>query len=403
MSNIALKIAGLHASRWVAVALGVCLVAYIIKSPVLSKLLNDGGEGSFVRIAPNEIAVCDIDAVGQIHRVGTSFTKAAWYQNQSPTQTNDETCGVFGLRDPLKARERRKYFQQAGTKATVVKWEPIIVGIVDAAVSKIKRDAIRGKADIAKWFTMMAADVISSLAWGEPFDMVKGEKKPQLIKDIEAAMILGGLRLELPVLYFLLLWIPLPAVRRFMTLYVRLTEAGMRAVTNTKAAPKGSAKTLFSNMYPEDGKQPFPDSVMADEAGNLIIAGSDSKSEMAPTFTVFMTGRTQAYLNLSATAMTLTYLVYSVLSNPAIRDRLITEISSLSDSPGWEELESNKYLNNVIEEALRLHAPVPSSLPRNAPPEGAILGGYKIPGGTVCCSQAYTLHRDAKVYPDPEQ
>ncbi len=108
--------------------------------------------------------------------MGTPFTKGAWYQNQSPTQTSDDTCGIFGVRDNLKARQRRRYFQQAGTKATVIQWEPIIIDIVDAAISKIERDATKGKADLAKWFTMMAADVLSSLAFGEAFDMVKSEK-----------------------------------------------------------------------------------------------------------------------------------------------------------------------------------------------------------------------------------
>ena len=58
----------------------------------------------------------------------------------------------------------------------MIKWELIIVDIVDTTISKIKRDATKGKADIAKWFTMMAADVLSSLAFGEAFDMVKSEK-----------------------------------------------------------------------------------------------------------------------------------------------------------------------------------------------------------------------------------
>lgn len=153
----------------------------------------------------------------------------------------------------------------------------------------------------------------------------------------------------------------------------------MRAVLNTKAAPKGSAKTFFSNMYPENGEQPFPDSLMADEAANLIIAGSDT------------------------TAMCLVYLIYSVLCHPEVRAKLISEVESLTDSPGWEELESKQCLNHVIEEALRLHVPVPSSLPRTTPKRGAILGGFKIPGGTTCCTQAYTMNRDPTIFPEPDR
>ncbi len=79
------------------------------------------------------------------------------------------------------------------------------------------------------------------------------------------------------------------------------------------------------------------------------------------------------------------------------------EVASLSKNPGWEELEGNKYLNNVIEETLRLHAPVPSSLPRTAPREGAMLGPFKIPGGATCCSQAHTIHRDPEAFLEPER
>ena len=146
---------------------------------------------------------------------------------------------------------------------------------------------------------MMAADVIGSLAWGESFHMVRNEtvssleigtlvsssidwiQKPQLIEDIEGAMIVAGLRLELPIVYYLLTLIPLPAVRTLTTLHARVTAAGMRAVQNTKEASKGVAKTIFSNMYPEDGKQPFSDSLMANEAGNLIVAGSDSELNLS--------------------------------------------------------------------------------------------------------------------------
>lgn len=62
-------------------------------------------------------------------------------------------------------------------------------------------------------------------------------------------------------------------------------------------------------MYPQDGSQPFPDSVIAVESANIIIAGSDT------------------------TAMTLTYLVYSVLQNPEIRLRLLDELSTCSQYP----------------------------------------------------------------------
>ena len=129
-----------------------------------------------MRISPNEIAIADLKAVRDIHKIGTVWTKSSWYQGQTATQISDDTSGVFVVRDPRKASYRRKFFQQAGTKAVVVQWEPEIRALVEMAVSKIKRDASKnGKVDVMRWWLMMTTDVLGCLAFGEPFHMVEKE------------------------------------------------------------------------------------------------------------------------------------------------------------------------------------------------------------------------------------
>jgi hypothetical protein len=133
--------------------------------------------GPIVRIAPTEIAIADITAYQQIHKIGTHFIKSPWYQNQVPSQYDDETCGVFGVRDNRKAGQRRRLYQQAGTRAAVRTWEPRFVEIIDLAVEKIKKGAkVNGKVDVFKWIAMMTTDVLGELAFGEPFRMVEREE-----------------------------------------------------------------------------------------------------------------------------------------------------------------------------------------------------------------------------------
>ena len=91
-----------------------------------------------------------------------------------------------------------------------------------------------------------------------------------------------------------------------------------------------------------------------------------------------------------------------MLTHPHVKVRLLKELSSCSKSPDWEELEGKAYLNNVIQETLRLRPPV-GTLPRQAPAQGTILGGYKIPGNTVALTTAYITHRDPGVFKDPER
>ena len=265
--------------------------------------------GPVVRIGPREIAIADPEAHKQIHKIGTHFTKyAGFYQGQTPYQLDDETCGVFGVVDFKKAAYRRKHFQQAGTKAAVLLWEPQIVKTVEQTVSKIKRDALAGRADLLKWWLMMTTDIAGELAFGEPFEMVMKEEKPRLIKDIEMWMLVVALRLELRPIYEVISIFGAPVIGKPSVLTDRIREAGRRALFNTKTASKGSSETLFSKMYPENGQQPFSSVLMAEEAANIVIAGSDT------------------------TATVLVYLVYEVLRHADIKRKLINELSTCSAS-----------------------------------------------------------------------
>ena len=191
-------------------------------------------------------------------------------------------------------------------------------------------------------------------------------------------MIYAGIKSELPWVFHFLNRFPMFGLEKPGTTADRLEAAGERAVENTKAALKGGTTTLFSKMYPEDGQQPFSDDLIAKEAANIIVAGADT------------------------TAMTLTYLVWEVLSHPEVTTRLLKELSSCSEERSWAELEGKTYLNNVIQETLRLR-PVVGALPRVAPPQGAMIGGCRLPGNTIATAQAYITHRDPIVFKEPEQ
>ena len=85
-----------------------------------------------------------------------------------------------------------------------------------------------------------------------------------------------GIKLELPLVFHFLNSVPVPGMERPGVVAERLEAAGGKAVINTKAALKGGSKTLFSKMYPEDGKQPFSDEILGREAANIIVAGADT-------------------------------------------------------------------------------------------------------------------------------
>jgi cytochrome P450 len=190
-------------------------------------------------------------------------------------------------------------------------------------------------------------------------------------------MVTVGIRLELPFLWHILYRLPIPAIQFFMHGNDRVIQAGSRAVQNTKNAATGKGQTIFSMMYPEDDAPLFPDSLMAEEAANLIIAGSDT------------------------TAVALTYLIYSVLANPDVKKKLLQELAGAQLT--WDKLEDLEYLNNVIQETLRLYPSVPGSLPRTCPEGGAVFAGFRIPQKVTVSTQAYTFHREPLVFKKPDK
>jgi cytochrome P450 len=58
---------------------------------------------------------------------------------------------------------RRKLFSRAFTQTSLASWEDLLQILSTLAVSRIKRDAEGGSADILKWWTFMTSDIIAEM------------------------------------------------------------------------------------------------------------------------------------------------------------------------------------------------------------------------------------------------
>ncbi|TVY89042.1 putative sterigmatocystin biosynthesis P450 monooxygenase [Lachnellula willkommii] len=114
--------------------------------------------------------------------------------------------------------------------------------------------------------------------------------------------------------------------------------------------------------------------------------------------------------------ITLTYISWNLSRDLALQDKLRKELLTLCPnmllaSPtstksicNPKDLDSLPVLHAVIMETLRLHAAIPGSQPRVTPHPSCALGPYEdIPGGVRVQAQGHSVHRNAEVYPDPEQ
>ncbi|KAF8859444.1 cytochrome P450 monooxygenase [Acephala macrosclerotiorum] len=337
--------------------------------------------GSIVRIAPKEVAVSDFDAFSEIHRIGSGYHKSIWYEMVN----NQEVPGIFAIRDPKRHAQRRRLLARGFSKSYLKEhWEDSIREKAELVVAKIKRDASKGVADLLKWWTFYATDVIGHLSFGESFHMLENEEKNQYMRAVELNLFAGGMHAEFPIMWDIVWaicnYLPIQSLRQLFHYQEYTFEYASRAVNNSKNQDDNT-KNIFSTIVAEAQKDdtPLTDKQVKLEAGNMIVAGSET------------------------TAVTLTYLIWAVLKQPKLQKELEKEVRELKERFADTDLEALPLLNATIEEALRLYGAAPGSLPRQTPANGATLCGYRLPGNITVCTQAYTIHRDSDLFSDPDR
>ncbi|KAL2895058.1 Cytochrome P450 81E8 [Bienertia sinuspersici] len=105
------------------------------------------------------------------------------------------------------------------------------------------------------------------------------------------------------------------------------------------------------------------------------------------------------------TASTIEWAMSLLLNNPEAlkkaqkevdevvrHDRLMTE----------DDVSKLPYLHNIVNETLRMYPPTPLLLP-HASSEDATVCGYHVPRGTMLMVSLWTIHRDPKIWSDPEK
>ncbi|CAL5388076.1 unnamed protein product [Camellia sinensis] len=114
---------------------------------------------------------------------------------------------------------------------------------------------------------------------------------------------------------------------------------------------------------------------------NIILAGSDT------------------------TAITLTWIMSALLNNKHALSRAQQEIDTKVGKNTWVEESDIKnlvYLQAIVKETLRLYPPGPIAVPHQAT-EDCQIGGYDIPKGTRLFPNVWKLHRDPRVWTDPDE
>ena len=97
----------------------------------------------------------------------------------------------------------------------------------------------------------------------------------------------------------------------------------------------------------------------------------------------------------------LTWALYLLAQHPAIQEQLYQEVASAAPLT-WDQLAAMPYLQQVVQETLRLYPPTWALVFRQVI-EPVQLGEYSLPVGAVVYISPYVLHHDPRWWQNPEQ
>ncbi|KAG1855644.1 cytochrome P450 [Suillus subalutaceus] len=218
--------------------------------------------------------------------------------------------------------------------------------------------------DIMPWLSKMTLDVIGLAGFNYEFDALNATNKPNELNQAFTVMFSAGQQLSLiPILKAwipLLRWIPSDRDRKIDAAQKTMGRIGSQLLHDAKAAvisSHGAEKGGSIEKSSLQGRDLLSLLVRANMATdipeNQRISDEDVLAQV-PTFLV---------AGHETTSTATTWALYALCLCPDIQTKLREELLTLeTETPSMDELIALPYLDAVVRETLRLHAPVPSTV-----------------------------------------
>jgi cytochrome P450 len=173
-------------------------------------------------------------------------------------------------------------------------------------------------------------------------------------------------------------WVPTPAGRRARAANTTLHRLAHDILRRCRADPEADAplvRALLAARDPQTGSG-LSDDEIADELIVFLFAGHDT------------------------TATTLTYALWALGRHPDIQARVAREVAALPErvlEP--DDVANLSYTVQVLKESLRLCPPGPTGT--RMATRDVVVGGYRVPAGTMLVFGRLAVQRDPTLWNDP--
>lgn len=351
--------------------------------------------GTLVRVAPNVVSVSDPDEISTIYGLKPGFVKSAFYPIFSIIWKKKAEFNLFSAVDPEYHKQQKRKAASAFGLNSVIEMEPAVDSCTILFMERLRQN-VNKSVDLGMWMHFYAFDVIGELCFAEKLGFLdQGKDIDNILSSIEKILDYGAICGQVPAWHKFLLGNPLvpllfPSLETFnSTLTFTLKAMNKR----TKIERNGELSAIDTNGLDMLSKW-------------AAVKSSDKMSTRE--IVVHLSANVTA--GSDTTAIVLNAIVYFLLKNPDKYKKFITELDGaikaglVSDPITLKESNTHlPYFDAITKEALRMFPSIGLLLERVVPKGGAIICGTYFAEGTIVGMNAWVLHYDEKVFPDPYQ
>ncbi|GAD95590.1 hypothetical protein PVAR5_4236 [Paecilomyces variotii No. 5] len=318
--------------------------------------------GDVVRIAPDELSFIDSTA-----------WKAIYVSNgPSITQSNDADHSRY-----------RRLLSHGFSDSSLRGQEPIIKSYIDLLIRRLHERSVNGQLlNLVSWYNFTTFDIIGDLAFGESFNCLDNSDYHDWVKLIFANSKFSAyinVARRLPGTKFLVKLITPKRVFAQKEWHRQMSrEKVMSRLEKSNERPD-----FYANIIKHHGTEKgLSVEEMISTGATLIVAGSET------------------------TATVLSGVTYLLLKNPRVLEKLQNEVRSAFSSEeqiNFDSCNKLEYCLAVLTEALRVYPPVAPGLPRIVDPQGDMIAGNWVPGGTIVSVPHLAAYHSERNFTDAEQ
>ncbi|KAI0124017.1 pisatin demethylase [Xylariales sp. AK1849] len=320
--------------------------------------------GPLIRVGPNELSTDDPDVIRKINGARNGYQRDPWYKAARFDPYHDNVFTILGAdkHDRFKAKIAGAYSGRETPGAEV-----IVDDQIRALLDLLKREYVnkRRLADLAEVTSYFTIDVITRAAFGTEFGCLKTDSDVHGFLD-SVKSTWAGIAVALDV----------PWIRNvlFSDLYLKLfgprptDKAGLGKLM-------GIAEEVVTKRFAKDAKAEI------DMLGSFITHGLDRQECATEALFMIIAGFENTASVIRTTLLYLmssprVYQKFKVEVRKAVRDGLVSSPITV------DEAKKIPYLQAVIYEGIRMRPPAPGLYPKAVPPQGDVIHGHFIPGGT---------------------